>query len=530
MQRRPAAAALSPMPSPVLLRKRSSLVSNSSGPHTPTGGNAPLPVFVSSTNRYSTDSWDSWDSSNYDASEMEWEWKPEQIRLVTRTLDALPSHLLTPFNGPVPPSNLLDKIARGLTHAKGPIDWPHSLRATRAKIVELARTLSQGSVDGDASDTIAEEESVASDIPLKHTTNVGPKRPLYRQSSMDFVETAKADIKDNTNIHRLSRRLQKTDRVLTSSAYHPYARYTRAPSPTFGSSNRKTPSLNPSTPSSTTLNSTISESRSCRLQRSVSSLSSSSDIYASSALNPRVQRIKRSETFSGSAPCSPRSLKRAPSFGASSRNSMESVTMSIDRDSDVTSDEEEKVRSKKAKKARTKAPSPTQLSPSFPLTSPAKVVNRPTATAKTPSSRASKAAPYPATKPSKTSSVQSSTKPRMTLERNPSMLGPELPNPQPTLPLPATLRSTRNSGRQLPKSPDLPRGSPMCASPATRIPTLSSPQTPGTKSLKRTKASIPTSRRPPARKISFGSLAPSLEDQCISGGAALGLGSAFQLR
>ena len=53
-------------------------------------------------------------------------------------MDALPSHLLTPFNGPVPPSNLLDKIAKGVMHAKGPAEWPHSLRATRAKIVELA--------------------------------------------------------------------------------------------------------------------------------------------------------------------------------------------------------------------------------------------------------------------------------------------------------------------------------------------------------------------------------------------------------
>ena len=120
-----------------------------------------------------------------------------------QTLDNLPAHLLTPFNGPVPPSNLLDKIAKGVSKAKGPIDWPHSMRATRAKIVELARVRANESGDGgDSTDTIAEEETTGSDVPLQQTTNTGPKRPLYRQSSMDFMQTAKVDIKDNDYIRR----------------------------------------------------------------------------------------------------------------------------------------------------------------------------------------------------------------------------------------------------------------------------------------------------------------------------------------
>lgn len=235
MQRRPAAAVVS-FPTMLsaeqqLSRKRSSLLS--SAPHTPTTGHSPLPLFPANKNRYSTDSWD---SSNYSGiDETEWEWKPEQIRLLTRvrictpvtlrllimfvlplgltrrvcfvsfinqTLDALPAHLLTPFNGPIPPSNLLDKIARGVAKAKGPLDWPHSLRATRTKIIELARDRAKECVDGDTSDTIAEEESNGSDVPLQQTTNTGPKRPLYRQSSMDFMQTAKIDIKDNGNIRR----------------------------------------------------------------------------------------------------------------------------------------------------------------------------------------------------------------------------------------------------------------------------------------------------------------------------------------
>ena len=117
-------------------------------------------------------------------------------------MDALPAHLLTPFNGPIPPSNLLDKIAKGVAKAKGPLDWPHSLRATRAKIVELARGHEKESVNGDISDTIAEEESNGSDVPLQQTTNTGPKRPLYRQSSMDFMQPAKVDIQDNDYIRR----------------------------------------------------------------------------------------------------------------------------------------------------------------------------------------------------------------------------------------------------------------------------------------------------------------------------------------
>lgn len=122
---------------------------------------------------------------------------------IFQTLDNLPAHLLTPFNGPVPPSNLLDKIARGVTKAKGPIDWPHSLRATRAKIVELARIRAKEGADGsDSTDTIAEEETTSSDLPLKQTTNTGPKRPLYRQSSMDFMQPAKVDIQDNDYIRR----------------------------------------------------------------------------------------------------------------------------------------------------------------------------------------------------------------------------------------------------------------------------------------------------------------------------------------
>ena len=106
-----------------------------------------------------------------------------------QTLDALPAHLLTPFNGPVPPSNLLDKIAKGVTSRKSPVEWPHSLRATRAKIVELARLRAK---EDTASDTIAEEETTDPEV-LAQMTSKGSKRPLYRQSSMDFMQSTKLD-------------------------------------------------------------------------------------------------------------------------------------------------------------------------------------------------------------------------------------------------------------------------------------------------------------------------------------------------
>ncbi|KAF7374777.1 hypothetical protein MSAN_00363200 [Mycena sanguinolenta] len=150
-----------------------------------------------------------------------------------------PPHLMTPFNGPIPPSNLLDKIARGVTQAKGE-DWPHSLRATRVKLIELARTIAEE--DSKPRKTIPEESAMdysesyfAEGDVLQQTTNIGigktglglglglgSRRPLYRQSSMDFLETS--DPLDNDSINRLSTRLQKADRFISNASSHPYSR------------------------------------------------------------------------------------------------------------------------------------------------------------------------------------------------------------------------------------------------------------------------------------------------------------------
>ncbi len=71
------------MPRLSIPRRRSSMLSSASDPHTPPPRNSPLPVFSSAaTNRKSSDSWN---SSNCDgADDLEWEWKPEQTRLLSR--------------------------------------------------------------------------------------------------------------------------------------------------------------------------------------------------------------------------------------------------------------------------------------------------------------------------------------------------------------------------------------------------------------------------------------------------------------
>jgi len=125
---------------------------------------------------------------------------------VTRpqTLDALPAHLVTPFNGPIPPSNLLDKIARGVSNAKGPVDWPHSLRATRVKLIELsrARAKEEQSLIAEVYSDMEMDESGDRPsykcYPESAGKGIGIKRPLYRQSSMDFMNAA--DLRDTENV------------------------------------------------------------------------------------------------------------------------------------------------------------------------------------------------------------------------------------------------------------------------------------------------------------------------------------------
>lgn len=243
----------------------------------------------------------------------------------------------------------------------------------------------------------------------------------------------------------------------------------------------------------------------------MSDMSNSSDSFIMPTIDPRMQRIKRTESFAGSVAYG-KGLKRAPSFGAASKRSSGAMSLS-GRDSDATSsDEEEKLRSMKAKKARMKTPSPI-ASPTSPIKHPDafKPQRNPqkSPTAKTPRSSKDIATRHP-------------TKPRANVQRNPSILGGELPHLQSSLEPPTPIRRTPRSARLTthlsPKSPDAtPLESAFFATPASA------------KSVRRTKGS----RLPNAligRKISFGSPASPTEDgRNPFSDAAHGLESAFQL-
>ncbi|KAG6334407.1 hypothetical protein ID866_4676 [Astraeus odoratus] len=273
------------------------LSGSSSLPRTPQRSPVASHVFLSppAAHRNSTDSWN---SSNYEFDDLAVVWKDDEDRLLSRTLDALPAHLLTPFNGPVPPSNLLDKIARGIAAAKGPNDWPHTVRATRVKLLELARAKAKEELCArvnEQDDTSAiksnsskgEKRSRTPDpsevFQPRTNTPLGLRRPLYRQSSMDFMSPV---LDRHESITRLSNRFQRHDRTL----HHPYQR----PAHRRRSEHSNIRSFSPSTPSSTTLNS----NNLSYLRKSTASLTSAS---TSSFGSP----------ISNCVPLRPSSLRRA---------------------------------------------------------------------------------------------------------------------------------------------------------------------------------------------------------------------------
>ncbi|KAF4596275.1 Transcription factor iws1 [Pleurotus pulmonarius] len=618
------------LPHPPLPRRRSSLLSATSisSPRTPSCGSPKCSTmfFNNATNRKSTDSWN---SSNAD--DCEWEWKPEQTLLLSRTLDALPAHLLTPFNGPVPPSNLLDKVARGVCQSKGPVEWPHSIRATRVKLLEVAKSRAKEEMI-EGRKVIAEESECDFDeeMPefhekdvLQPTTNIQRKRPLYRQSSMDFINN---ELKDNER-----NRLPRPDRLFR--AFHPYTpnrssrlldRSSSPPPP------GAVPSLiNPSTPSSSTLNSlnSISMSATARpraLRRSTSTSSSMSSISSSSGMfvmaDPRIQRMRKADTASISSnsgrgsplPCllhtplynrplpqtpdlmtpPPQpsaagathrtSAKRAPSFGALAQEvrthgKLQALFVGGHKFADSTSrmypssDEEEKIRSRSAKKVRTRTGAADAnagivgLSPS-PMSTPSKASKKSTESSVLPvkaekvkspkapktdaqKSKLDRAKGQGAEKLAKASPADGAksqpSRPRpMNVQRNPSILGAELPALA-TSPTPVSTSkrenrhhrshsaSTQASVGSLPRSPGFSSKPPgtdvhmhIPAPLKAGVPVLQPPPTQKVRTLRRVR------RLAPARKISFGSLTPGDgADGDVDGeGDEEALGSAFQLK
>lgn len=98
------------------------------------------------------------------------------------------------------------------------MEWPHSLRATRVKLIELARNRArEENMPLSRKATVEKEDDLATSVEdsrydgevLQQTTNIGnigiglgSRRPLYRQSSMDFMNSSTTDLADNDDLLR----------------------------------------------------------------------------------------------------------------------------------------------------------------------------------------------------------------------------------------------------------------------------------------------------------------------------------------
>ncbi|KAG2096116.1 uncharacterized protein F5147DRAFT_717274, partial [Suillus discolor] len=604
-----------------------------SAPRTPSRSPVASHIFISppAPNRNSCDSWN---SSNYDFDDPSLDWKEDEVRLLGRTLDALPSHLITPFNGSIPPPNLLDKIARGITAAKGPNDWPHSVTATRAKLLDLARARAieerrksiidedviflSGNVHRPADMSKCAERNDTSPDVLQPTTNTPKRHPLYRQSSMDFMTDAKAD--HNESIARLSHRLQRHEHTF----HHPYLRPAHLRRPMEHS-------LAPSTPSSSTLNASQSN---IRKSTASSNSNSSFGTPVSTSAPLRPSSLRRSSTLTLASSCEMRvdpegdgenlfktaefrrsggypdvaivgvKVKKVPTQPTTPRTpSTKNVktpysktkpkvpalsvisppktppsksrvlpTTSIKATTpikqpkfrkghapslSISSDEEEKVRSQRAKKPRTREPSWSVIASSdaharqtLPVLAPTQITTTSSvhkdqskkresgrstfslakasssssdndnefSTASVETAATTVSLSTPAFPPKETEEMKAMSKPkpiRRNLMRNPSMFGPELPCPQ----------ATPSPPSRIPLSS--PIGSPVAVSLASSATTPSlSPSTPATPLL--AIQARPRTLRRAARRISFGSLRAA--SPVFSGESGMvTLGSAFQL-
>lgn len=260
---------------------------------------------------------------------------------------------------------------------------------------------------------------------------------------------------------RTSHRLRQSDHLFPNPAY-PHTRPSSADSQT----------LNISTPSSTTLISCdaaepqwkAQPSRSS-IRRSVSTMSSSTS--SSSLRSLPLAPVRRADSFGEARKC----MKRVPSFSVAAK------------DSDVSSDEEENLRTKQTKKARRGVDHRINKVLSSQDESPVR-------------------------------------RPRMNLQRNPSIFGPELPHnpsPPPTACQPANaylLEQIPAMGAHPPPPPTHP------------------PRTPCTQRTLRRVRPLPSRA---ARRISFSSLGENdlvcePVDIIPSESLGNGLGSAFQLR
>ncbi|QRV75208.1 hypothetical protein RhiJN_03223 [Ceratobasidium sp. AG-Ba] len=277
-------------------------------PRTPRRTSQPRSSLASDKPRSSIDSWNS-----VDTNEIAWEWKHEELELLSRTLDNIPSHLMTPYVGVIPPPNVLDKLARNIALSRNAMEWPHSVRATRVKLHELCRRKTvQKAIERHATSPRPDSQNSPQVAEIMPPT----RRPLYRQSSMDFLPVKN----EPTSVTRLSSRLQRTDRLLPHTTFHPYARPSGSRSPT------PPPTVEVLTRPRT---------------RSITS-------SEASAHPPTPRKLFRSSA----TPPPPQSLKRAPSFSAASIKSRAQHARTSLPEGSYSSDEEEKARQAQVKRPR----------------------------------------------------------------------------------------------------------------------------------------------------------------------------------
>jgi hypothetical protein len=88
-----------------------------------------------------------------------------------------------------------------VVQAKGSVEWPHSVRATRVKLLEIARAQAKEAVESARSEGLSDN---GHSRVLQTSTNLTPasRKPLYRQSSMDFMKASNLDVKNSDKISR----------------------------------------------------------------------------------------------------------------------------------------------------------------------------------------------------------------------------------------------------------------------------------------------------------------------------------------
>ena len=487
------------MLNPPLTRRASALLSRAPSPRTPsTRSPVQQPLHISSTdNRKSSDSWN---SSNYDpADDPDLEWKPEHVLLLTRVCSPIiyssttyhihpifrPSMLFLrmyspPLLAPFPLQTCSIKLpvvflrpkvqVIGLTHFVRPgpnsssfaVSVLRKSRPSKNYITPSKRRtwtrISNSFVRSSNAPLTLGAPSTAKTVWISCSlpSSIYAARTRFPGTSLFHVFFTRFDFFANFLRHRTSHRLRNSDHLFPNPAYH-----TRP-------SSIDSQTLNVSTPSSTTLISCgtaetqwkAQPSRSS-IRRSVSSMSSTS---SSSLRSLPLAPVRRTDSFGEAR----KPMKRVPSFSVAAK------------DSDVSSDEEENLRTKQTKKARRGTDHRVNKLLSSQDESPVR-------------------------------------RPRMNLQRNPSILGPELPhNPPSAYPQPAAAHLLE----QIPA---------MGAHPP---PPTQSPRTPCTQRTLRRMRPLPTRA---ARRISFSSLG---ENDLVSEPVDIipsedpgnGLGSAFQLR